>query len=208
MKSMRRSGAIRSLPLVLAAATLAATPGDRTTSWNVDRSHTEITFKVNHFFTPVSGTFRDYEVDLVYDEANPSNNSVNVRIDVASVDTRNRDRDEHLLSADFFEAETHPHITFRSRSVRRVSDTRLVATGPLTIKGVSREIELPIEVLGVQEIPEDMRPMLGGINRVAGFATETRIRRQDFGVGVGNWAATLVVGGNVDIQIALEANQS
>jgi len=198
----------RVLPFLLAAATLAAIPGDLSNPWNVDRSHSEITFKVNHFFTPVSGTFGDYEIDLIYDDTNVGNSSVDVRIAVASVDTRNEDRDEHLLSADFFEAERHPYITFRSHSVRRVSDEELVATGPLTIKGVSREIELPIRILGVQDIPDDMRAMLGGINRVAGFKAETRIRRQDFGVGVGSWAATLVVGGNVDIEIALEANQS
>jgi polyisoprenoid-binding protein YceI len=197
----------RIAPLLLAAATLAATPAMTAEAWNVDKAHTEINFKVNHFFTPVSGTFEDFEIDLQYDAANPAASSVSVRIVVASVSTGNADRDQHLRSADFFEAGSHPNITFRSTSVRQVSADQLVATGPLTIKGVTQTIDLPIRVLGVQEIGEEMRPMLGGITRVAGFAADTRIRRQDFGVGVGNWAATLVVGGNVDIEIAVEANQ-
>jgi len=208
MNKITRNRMTRSLPLLLAVAILAAAPADLTDAWDVDRSHTEITFKVNHFFTPVSGTFRDFEIDLVYDEVDVTKSSLDVRIDVASVDTRNTQRDEHLLSGDFFEADAHPYITFRSRSVRRVSETELVATGPLTIKGISRDIELPITVLGVQDIPRDMQAMLGGVQRVAGFSADTRIRRQDSGVGVGSWAATLVVGGNVDIEIAVEANQS
>jgi polyisoprenoid-binding protein YceI len=197
----------RIAPALLAAVTLAATPAMTAEAWNIDKAHTEINFKVNHFFTPVSGTFSDFDVDLQYDAANPASSSVEVRIAVASVNTGNADRDEHLRSEDFFEAGAHPHITFRSTSVREVGPGELVATGPLTIKGVSKTIDLPIRVLGIQEIDEEMRPMLGGIARVAGFAAETRIRRQDFGVGVGNWAATLVVGGNVDIEIAVEANQ-
>ncbi|MEX2526247.1 MAG: YceI family protein [Gemmatimonadota bacterium] len=195
------------LAALAAAATIAATPAVQSSEWNVDPAHTEINFKVSHFFTPVSGTFQDFDVDLVYDAENVANSSVNVRIDVASVDTKNPDRDEHLKSADFFEAANHPQITFRSRSVRRTGPDQLMASGPLTIKGVTQEIELPIRLLGMQEIPGEMQEMLGGVKRVAGFHAETQIRRQDFGVGVGSWAATMVVGGNVDIEIALEANQ-
>jgi len=201
------SATSRIVPVLLVALTLAATPAVTAETWSVDKAHTEINFKVDHFFTPVSGTFTDFDIDLQYDAANPANSSVDVRIEVASLHTGNADRDQHLRSPDFFEADRHPHITFRSISVRQAGEGQLVATGPLTIKGVSRIIDLPIQVLGVQEIREDMRPMLGGISRVAGFAADTRILRQDFGVGVGNWAATLVVGGNVDITIAVEANQ-
>lgn len=186
---------------------LAATPLQEAEPWNIDEAHTEINFSVNHFFTPVSGTFQDFEVELNYNPQNVSASSVQVRIPVASVNTGNARRDEHLRSEDFFEADRYPHITFRSTSVRRVNDTELVATGPLTIKGVSQVVDLPITLLGQQEIPGEMQEMLGGVKRVAGFSAETRIRRQDFGVGVGSWAATVVVGGNVDIRIAVEANQ-
>lgn len=194
------------LALAVAGVTLAAAPAPE--EWNVDPTHSAVTFQVNHFFTPVKGAFSDYDVTLVYDEEDPTNSSVTARIAVASVDTGNEDRDAHLMSADFFDAQTYPHITFESTSVREAAPGRLVATGPLTIKDQTREVELTIDVLGIQALPEDVSRMLGGITEVASFQAGTTIDRRDFGVGVGNWAATVVVGGDVDISIALEANQS
>ena len=189
-----------------ALATLAARPTpERVDTWEVDPSHTEIGFSVKHFFTPVTGKFESFEVQLEYDAENPEASSVEVAIDVASVNTNNERRDGHLRSEDFFEADAHPQITFRSTAVRQVDAETLVATGPLTIKGVTHEVELPITLLGVQDIPEEMRDMLGGARKVASFSASTVIDRGDFGVGVGNWAATLVVGGDVTIDIALEA---
>ncbi|TVR57596.1 MAG: polyisoprenoid-binding protein [Gemmatimonadales bacterium] len=188
-------------------ATAAATADDPA-SWNVDGSHTEVTFSVRHFFTPVSGTFDDFEMDLTFDQDNPANSRVSVQIQTASVNTRDQRRDDHLRSEDFFEASAHPTITFTSSSVRQDGPDRLIATGPLTIKGVTREVELPITILGVRGIPEEMREMLGGITEVAGFQAGLKLDRRDFGVGVGNWAATAVVGAEVDIVIAVEANRS
>jgi len=185
----------------------AAAPAHLAAPWNVDAAHTEINFSVKHFFTPVTGTFRDFQIDLDYDAANPANSTVNVTIQVASVDTNNEKRDAHLMSGDFFEAETHPTITFRSTSVRAVSADQLMATGDLTIKGVTQQVELPIQVLGIKPIPEEMREMLGGVVEVASFAAGTTIDRGDFGVGTGSWAATLVVGGDVTIGLAVEANR-
>ncbi len=177
-------------------------------AWNVDVPHTEINFSVKHFFTPVTGTFGDYEVEFWYDQDEPTNSSVKVSIDVASIDTRNERRDNHLRSADFFNASEHPRMTFESTSVRQVSADELVATGPLTIKGITREIELPIKVLGIQEIPEGpMRDMLGGLTQVASFEASTQLDRRTFEVGVANWAQTVVVGGEVDVKIHLEANR-
>jgi polyisoprenoid-binding protein YceI len=194
--------------LLTAAAvglTLAAAPAPE--PWNVDPSHTAVTFSVNHFFTPVNGQFDDYEIDVQYDEENPANSSVEARIAVASVNTNNDRRDEHLRSGDFFEADAHPWITFKSTSVRSTGEGNFVATGDLTIKGVTHQVDLAVELLGIQEIPGEMQAMLGGSKRVASFQAATTVDRRDFGVGVGDWAATLVVGGDVDIAIALEANQ-
>jgi len=176
-------------------------------AWNVDANHTEVNFSVNHFFTPVTGSFRDFEVGLNYDPDDPSASSVEARIAVASVDTGNERRDDHLRSPDFFAAEEHPYITFESTSVERVADDRLVARGPLTIRGVSREVELPITILGTKAIPAEMKEMLGDIDEVASFEASTTLDRGDFGVGTGSWAATLVVGGQVDIEILVEANR-
>jgi polyisoprenoid-binding protein YceI len=174
--------------------------------WSTDKAHTEINFSVKHFFTPVSGSFGDYDVDLDYDSQNPENSSVTARIQVASINTGNEKRDGHLRTGDWFEAESYPEITFKSTSVRNEGDDQLIATGPLSIKGQSREIELTIALLGTREIPEQMQQMLGGTKEVASFKASTTIDRADFGVGVGNWAATMVVGGKVEIEILLEAH--
>jgi len=190
--------------LIVSQATAGAAP--TVGVWSTDTAHTEINFSVKHFFTPVNGSFRDFEVDLDYNAENPDKSSVEARIKVASVDTGNEKRDNHLRSGDWFEAERHPYITFKSTSVRRAGENKLVASGPLTIKGKSQEVELPITLLGKQDIPEEMQQMLGGTTRVASFQASTAIDRGDFGVGVGNWAATMVVGGEVSIEILLEAH--
>lgn len=213
------------LPVValVGLLTLAATSGEKTMTapkgesarsvpeammWNVDKPHTEINFSVKHFFTPVSGTFKAYEVEFLFDRENPASSSVNVTIDVASVDTNNDRRDNHLKSGDFFDAENHPQMTFESTSVRQVSETQLIATGKLTIKGITQEVDLPINILGVKEIPEGpMREMLGGVTQVASFQAGTTIDRREFEVGVANWAQTVIVGGEVEVSINLEANR-
>ena len=98
-------------------------------------------------------------------------------------------------------------MTFKSTSVRQVGEDRLIASGPLSIKGISRQIDLPVTLLGNQMIPEPMRKMLGGTTEVASFQAKTRIDRGDFEVGTGSWAATMVVGGAVDIEILVEAHK-
>ncbi|MDH3255172.1 MAG: YceI family protein [Acidobacteriota bacterium] len=174
--------------------------------WVTDTAHTEINFSIKHFFTPVSGNFSDFEIDLDYNAEEPEKSTVEARIKVASINTGNERRDNHLRTADWFEVDTYPDMTFKSTSVRKVAENQLIASGPLTIKGQSKEIELAITLLGTQAIPEEMRQMFGGTQEVASFQASTAIDRGDFGVGVGNWAATMVVGGKVKIEILLEAH--
>lgn len=191
----------------LALATLTIVAGPAPTEWNVDVPHSGIGFTVNHFFTPVQGEFDDYRVELIFDRENPADSRVDVRIDVASIDTGNERRDDHLLSADFFDAERYPYITFTSSEVVRAPDGGLLVQGPLTIKDRTQVVQLPISVLGVKDIPTEMQEMLGGVQQVASFQTDLRIDRSDFGVGAGSWAAAVIVGHEVDIDIAVEANR-
>ncbi len=194
--------------MIFAAGGLAGTArATEPTTWAFDPAHTEIKFSVNHFFTPVTGRFEEFEAALNYDPENPAGSTVEVRIPVASVNTGNAKRDDHLRTADWFEVAKYPYITFKSTSVRAAGNGQLVARGPLNIKGVSREIELPIALLGQQQIPEMMREMLGGTQEVASFKASTAVDRGDFGVGVGSWAATMVVGSEVDIEILAEAHR-
>lgn len=204
--SLRRALPLALLALTLTASGIATVRAAADASWFPDGSHTEINFSVKHFFTPVTGNFDRYEVDLDYDAEHPEKSSVKVRIEVASVNTGNAERDQHLRTVDFFDADAHPEMTFRSTSVRMVGKDQLIATGPLTIKGISREIELPISLLGTKAIPAAMQPMLGGAKQVASFRAGTTIDRGDFEVGTGSWAATLVVGSQVDIEILLEVH--
>jgi len=174
--------------------------------WGVDASHTEVNFSIKHFFTPTTGNFSDFDIEMKYDPANPGQSSVKAKIAVASIDTGNEKRDGHVVSADFFDAENHPYITFESRSVAKTADG-LLAKGTLTIKGVAKDFDLPITLLGTKEIPAEMQEMFGGSKEVASFQVSTTLDRNDYGVGVGNWAATAVIGGEVKIDILLEAHR-
>lgn len=206
---MKKQTLFSAAALAAGALTLAATPaaGPEPTPWNIDAPHTAVGFSVKHFFTPVRGQFNEFEVELAYDRMNPENSTVRVSIPVSSVNTGNEKRNAHLMSEDFFEAETYPSITFVSESVRRVSENELLVRGPLTIKGQTRTVELPVTILGVMDVPADMQGMLGGVTEIASFQTSLTLDRRDFGVGVGSWAATMVVGGDVTIDIAVEANR-
>lgn len=174
------------VPLLLAPAPAA---GQEAPRWTVDKAHSRVEFTVTHFFTPVTGAFETFDVLLAYDPADPARSRVEAVIVVASVTTSNDRRDAHLRTADFFDAATHPTITFRSTAVRPAGDGALIVTGPLTIRGTTRMVELRVAILGTT------------------FTTELTIDRRDFGVGVGDWAATLVVGKEVDIAIAVEARR-
>jgi polyisoprenoid-binding protein YceI len=140
------------------------------TTWNVDAAHTAVSFSVRHFFTPVTGQFEAMEANLTYDRQNPENSTVRVRIPVASLSTANAKRDNHLKSADFFEAEAYPYITFASESVKQVSEDQLLVRGQLKIKGWTRTVELPVKVLGVMDVAPEMRDMLGA-QQIASFQT-------------------------------------
>jgi len=201
MKRKLYSGAVLALATLMIAAVTAPT------AWNVDKPHTGINFSVKHFFTPVHGQFDDYDVELTYDRENPANSSVRIRIDVTSVNTGNSKRDSHLRSEDFFEADTYPYITFVSETVEQVGENQLLVRGPLKIKGQVHDVELPVTILGVKDIPAEMQEMLGGVTEIASFETSLSLDRGDYNVGVGSWAASLVVGEQVDIDIAVEANR-
>lgn len=191
----------------LALATMTIAAGPAPVAWNVDVSHSGVGFTVKHFFTPITGQFDDYEVELMFDRENPGNSSVVVRIDVQSVNTGNERRDEHLLSEDFFGADEHRWITFRSEQVRPIGPTEILASGQLTIKDVTHRIDLPIVIHGIKDVPEEMREMFGGVEHIASFESDIQLDRSDFGVGTGSWAANLVVGHEVDVNIVVEANR-
>lgn len=171
-------------------------------TWEVDRSHSRIGFSVRHFFTPVEGSFGEYEIDLAFDPASPERGHVSVTIDATSVDTGNQRRDDDLRGGQFFEVTAYPTLTFESSSFRRVAADEYVAAGDLTIRDVTKPIELTVKVLGLKELDGDLE-RFG--RAVAGLEASTTIDRRDFDIGTGRWAETVVLGPDVEITILLEA---
>ncbi len=175
---------------------------DSNTAWEIDRAHSAVNFTINHFFTPVDGTFADYDATVHFNPENLDESSIEVTIPVSSVDTRNERRDGHLLSEDFFNAEEWPSIRFVSHSIESRGDNNFVAIGEMTIRDVTKEFELPFTLAGMMDHP------MQDNTTVAGITAQAELMRTDYGVGVGDWAATAVVGDKVNIQLNLELTTS
>jgi polyisoprenoid-binding protein YceI len=170
-----------------------------TRTFTIDKAHSEAIFQVRHLITKVHGRFSNFEGRIDFDEERPENSAVSVTIDAASIDTNEPDRDKHLRSNDFFGAEAHPQITFKSARITGTGPNTFDVAGPLTIRGVSRNVTLPVTFLGVATDP-------WGKSR-AGFETEVTINRKDYGL---NWNAALETGGflvgdEVKISLSIQA---
>ena len=179
---------------------LFAFSADSVQNWKVDKAHSTVSFSIKHFFTPVNGRFDEYEGTFLFDQDNLSESKADFTIKVASVNTQDIKRDNHLQSGDFFDAKKYPVIHFVSSSFEKKDGQNYVAHGKLTIRDVTNEIALPFTILGVTE-----HPMMKGTT-VMGIQAEAKLNRNDYGVGSGNWAATMVVGDEVNIKIILEVN--
>jgi len=132
----------------------------------------------------VRGAFNDFEGVITVDPENPERSKVELTVKVASIDTRNADRDQHLRTNDFFDAPQFPEITFVSSRVDQVDEGHFIVSGDVTIRGVTKEISIPIDFIGVERDP------MGNLR--AGFAGSRRIDRQDFGL---KWNTALDSGG-------------
>ena len=168
-------------------------------TWTIDPSHTRLGFVARHaMVTKVRGSFDDVAGTLVIDAANPTASTAEVTVALASVNTGSADRDGHLRSPDFFDVENHTAMTFTSTGVKQDGDD-FVMLGDLTIKGVTRPVELELEPNGVATDP------FGNVR--AGFEGETEISRKDFGL---TWNVALETGGvlvsdKVKIQLDVSA---
>jgi polyisoprenoid-binding protein YceI len=153
------------------------------TKWVLDPQHSELTFKVKHMMIAnVKGGFKNFSIEVGGEDVFKS--SLNVTVDASSIDTGNTDRDNHLKSADFFDAENHREISFKSTSLKEKDDEEYELKGLLVIKGVSKEISLDVEFGGINKDPWG--------NEKIGFSIEGKINRKDWGL---NWNAALEAGG-------------
>lgn len=157
-----------------------------TTTWNLDPAHSSAGFSVRHMMiAKVHGAFEKISGKLVYDAANPANSSVEATIDAASINTRDAQRDGHLKSADFFDVEKFPQLTFKSKKIEKAGSGELKVTGDLTIHGVTKEV-----VLAVEGPTGEHKDPWGNIK--IGASGSTKINRKDFGL---TWNAALEAGG-------------
>lgn len=153
-------------------------------TYQIDVAHSEATFTVRHLITKVRGRFSDFAGTIAFDPANPANSTVSFTIQAASIDTNQKDRDTHLRSADFFETETYPTMTFTSTSISAHGGDAYHVTGRFTVRDVSREITIPVTFLGTAKDP-------WGNERIA-FEGEYALNRKDYGL---TWNAALETGG-------------
>ena len=162
------------------SALLSDIAGDYT----IDPSHSRLGFSARHaMVTTVRGAFGEFSGTAHVDTANPTASTVSVQIATASIDTGSKDRDGHLVSPDFFDAEQNPEITFTSTQVERDGDDWTI-TGDLSIKGETKSVAIPFEFTGSAQDP------LGNVR--IGFEGKTNISRKDWGL---TWNAALETGG-------------
>ena len=156
-----------------------------TTKWDIDPTHSELTFKVKHLMiTNVKGEFRNFHATIDSEGDDFGKAKITATVDAASIDTNNSDRDAHLKNADFFDVENHGRITFEATSCNKLDDDNYQLKGLLGIKGINKEIVLDVEFGGFVKDPYG--------NEKAGFSFSGKINRKDWGL---NWNAALEAGG-------------
>lgn len=154
-------------------------------TWTIDPTHSEIGFKVKHMmFTNVSGKFNQFEATIENQDEAFETSKINFSTDVNSVDTSNTDRDNHLKSADFFDADNFPKLTFTSTEIQKITDGEYKISGDLTIKDVTKNISFETEYSGFMKDPWG--------NTKIGLSLNGKINRKDFGL---TWNAALETGG-------------
>lgn len=168
-------------------------------TWKIDPAHSEINFTVRHMMiSNVRGRFEEFDGTIQFDEENPENSHLDVRIDTKSIDTREEKRDTHLRSEDFLYTEKYPYMYYQSKRIEQTSDTTATIYGDLTIRGEAMEVPLEVTFNGIAKSPWG--------ETTAGFSATGEINRSDWGL---EWNRALETGGvlvgdEVKINIELE----
>jgi polyisoprenoid-binding protein YceI len=187
-------------PLALAFVFSAASARAEKETFVLDKYHTQIGFKVRHFVSKVGGHFGRFEGTITLDRLKPEESSVELRIEAASIDTGNPNRDKHLNSPDFFDTAKFPEITFKSTKIAAKGQDTYEVTGDLTMRGVTKPVTLTVTANGFTG------DGLGG--QKAGFDVGGKLNRKDFGV---SWNKVVDQGAmlsdDVDLEISVEANK-
>jgi polyisoprenoid-binding protein YceI len=190
---------MRALTAVLSLGLLAS-PALAADTYLVDKNHSEAAFQVRHLVSKVRGRFTDFAGTISVDQAKPETSTVEFTIKTTSINTDVEARDKHLRSADFFDVEKFPEITFKSSKVVAKGKDHLDVTGTLTMHGVSKEVTLPVTALGFIKAGKDEK---------AGFETAVTLNRKDYGI---TWNRAMDTGGvmlgeDIAVAINIEANK-
>jgi polyisoprenoid-binding protein YceI len=192
-----RTLSLTALSLALVAGTVQAE------TYNVDKAHSEVLFSVRHMgVSRVTGRFNDFTGVVNGDPTKPGESSVEFTIKAASIDTNDAGRDKHLRSADFFDVEKFPELTFKSSKITAKGQNQFDVTGTLTMHGVAKEVTLPVTLAGPVKDPRG--------NEKVGFEATTKLNRKDYGI---TWNRALDAGGvvvsdEVQVTINLEAGKA
>jgi polyisoprenoid-binding protein YceI len=177
---------------------LASTVSGAPTEWEIDRVHSGVYFDVKHTFATVRGQFDDFSGTILIDPENRDKSKIDMEVKVASINTNNRQRDNHLRSEEFFSAKKYPLMTFSSTRVIEVKDNIFELEGKLTVKDVTKDVVVPFVYYGVKDNPLNPKQW------VAGFEGKFKIDRLEFNVGNGKFQKMGVIGKDVEIIITLE----
>lgn len=162
------------LLMLFVASTIGASAQ---TTWKMDKAHSQLKFDVTHMtVSTVSGSFTDFDATITASKADFSDAKIELNAKTASINTGIQQRDDHLRSADFFDAASNPALTFKSTELKKAGANRYKVTGDLTIHGVTKSVTLDLWYRGTVDNPMSKKP-------VAGFRATGTIKRSDFGIG-------------------------
>ncbi len=190
---------MKTLKYILAMLFLISTITTAQTNWSFDKAHTKIGFSVSHMvITDVEGNFKSFEGTVEAESDNFENAKISFTVDVASINTDNEKRDNHLKSNDFFNAKKFPKITFVSKSLKKINGKNYKMVGDLTIRDKTKEVEFDVKFNGIIKDPWG--------NTRAGFGLEGEVNRFDFDLKWNKLLETggLVVGEDVTIYAKVE----
>ena len=190
---------MRKLALALILGALAVLPAQAADVYNVDPTHSEVSFTIRHMLSNVRGRFTDFSGVINLDPAKMTSSTVSFAVKATSIDTANGDRDKHLRSADFFDVEKYPEITFKSTAITAIDKTKYKVTGDFFLHGVTKKLTLTVTFLGTAKDPWG--------NERGAFETGTTLDRKEYAI---NWNKALdnggvLLGDEVTVSINLES---
>lgn len=182
--------------LLMGTNGMAAAP-----QWKIDPPHANIYFGIHHIYSTIKGRFNEFKGTIQFDPDDLKDSRFDFKVNVVSIDTNNGERDKHLKTADFFDADQYPEMTFKSKSISHKAGDQYEVDGVLTVKDVSRSIKVPFTYSGSRQHPLNPKWL------VAGFEARMNIDRLAYHVGSGKFYELGAVGKDVKVLISMEVTR-